>query len=155
MKWAQYFIRISTNFLSPQLLYVCTSLMSFSAWLHSARWFNHSHPLAFNLSHVVWTQTPSLVDLLIWSPYKNTEFSHYLAFLCWTYLTAVCEVLFSSSFTPRFYQLNGGAQVCSFDLSLESFHIGSALTASCYSHNALLVWRYCCCYILYVLLLSG
>lgn len=63
-------------------------------------------------------------------------------------MRAVCEVLFSLFLTPRFYQCNRGAQVCSFDLSLESFHIGSTLTASCYSHHApptLCIWSYISC----------
>lgn len=42
---------------------------------------------------------------------------------------------------PDFYHLNGSALVCSFDRSFKSFHSGSTLTASCYSHNAPQNWR--------------
>lgn len=91
-------------------------------------------------------QTPSFKESLIWrntqSSYNKTQTFLIILHSCWTYLTAVCEVLFSLFFTPRFYQLNRGAQVCSFDLSSESFHVGSTLTASCYSHNAPLTWCY-------------
>lgn len=49
----------------------------------------------------------------------------------------------------RFYHLNGGAQVCSFDQPLERFHIGSSLAARCYSHNPLQA-RCHCRHILYL-----
>lgn len=99
-------------------------------------------PITLWLSFMLCQPNTSIYGLLWYGgtpkvPIKAPDFSHYPA-SCWTYLTAVCEVLFSLFFSLRFYQLNRGAQVCSFDLSLESFHMGSTLTACCYSHDALL-----------------
>ena len=154
MKWAQFSQLIAAL---PSYLQDLHTIDDPECRLHTA----HDDSTAFILWLLITLCEPNTIiyGLLDMQQHSkrllSTEFSHYRTFLRRTYLKATCEVLF---FRPtslaRFYQLNGGAQVCGFDLSLESFHIVSTLKARCYSHNALPAWR-CCCDTLKELLLSG